>query len=238
SILLLWCALAWWMAARLAYSGALKDSLLCGLFLGLACSSQYTALPLLILIPSAQVHAFFTGQGNRKNILKTIAAGFAAAGAAFALTSPFILIDYRAFWATMTDLGLYVDSLRTVPIPDAVKAVLFNMANFAGVWPIFIISLLGIFYLWHDKKALACTITVPILAIFIFLSSRPDGAVVRYMFPVFPALALVAQYGLGSMRKAVPHRAVIAAVGILLMLPGLINSLKSDRELNLTDTRT
>ncbi len=230
SLMLLFVAGAWACALRFQAGGPRGWLYAAGALVGAACSTQYTAAPLALLVPLA----WLLREGGRVTWLWPLqAAGFAAA--AFFLGSPFIALDFGRFAADWTD---YADLGRLRP-HDAwamARTVAYNLWTFGGDGsPAGAAAALGLSLLVWRRTRRALMLAVPIAAYFAVLAASPDGAWQRYLLGVFPALALLASEGLVLLGGANPWRR--AAVIGLVLAPGLFMSGRYVHDLTLPDTR-
>lgn len=230
SLMLLFAAGAWACALRFQ-SGAARGWLYAaGALVGAACSTQYTAAPLALLIPLA----WLLREGGPPSWIWALqAAGFAAA--VFFLGSPYIALDFRRFAADWTD---YADLGRLRPHDAAAmaKTVAYNLWTFGGEGsPAGAAALLGLGVLAWRRTRRALLLAAPVAAYFLVLAASPDGGWQRYLLGVFPALALLAGEGMVLLGGVNPWRR--AAVAAFVLAPGLFLSGRYVYDLTLPDTR-
>lgn len=230
SLLLLLSAGAWLCALR--YQAGAKRGWLFGaaVLCGLAASTQYTAAPLALLVPLAAL--------LRKGGAATrgeLAAALALVPAGFLIGTPYAVVDPGRFLA---DLGDHLDLARLRPLDAAAmaKTVGLNLWNFGGEGsPFGAAALLGLLALARADGRRALLLALPVAAHYVFLSRSSDGGWARYLFAVFPALALLASEGLALLGgRAVIRRAALA---LAVALPGLFLSARWARAVRLPDTR-
>ena len=220
-------ALAWLFAVRHFQDGKSKDMLLCGACAGLAASTQYTAAPLLILLPVA---AWARSLKKEPFPIALVAWALLAALAAFFIASPFILLDWRSFLRDVLDQRGVVGSGAPAGL-----VVLKNALTFAGHWAVGgLLLLAGAFLLLRKDRPRAVLLLLPPAAFLVLLALSQEGAWQRYQLAVFPAYAAAAAFLLESLAAAKPAPILLA----VLLLPGALSSLAFDRELLLPDTRT
>jgi len=230
SLMLLFVAGAWACALRFQAGGARGWLFAAGALTGAACSTQYTAAPLALLLPLA----WLLREGGPPYwtwILQ--AAAFAAA--AFVVGSPFIALDFSRFAADWTD---YADLGRLRPHDAAAmaKTVAYNLWTYGGDGsPAGAAALLGLAVMAWRRTRRAFLLIVPVAAYFFVLSGSPDGGWQRYLLGVFPALALLSSEGLVLLGGKSAWRK--AAVAALVLAPGLFLSWRYVADLTLPDTR-
>ena len=234
SLMFLFSASAWMFSLRLLRDGRAKDSAAAGLSAGLAFSSQYTALParMLPFLALALRAATKRETPERTARLALTAGGLSALG--FLVGCPYSILDFPAFRAAMGDHVAY-KTTSTAAARGADRAAWTNLLLIAGRWSLTSIAIpFGVCRLWpKDRTRLAL---LPILVWSAFLSRQHDGGNLRYLYAVFPALALLAAEGLSSAlagRKAL----VAAVVAAGALLPGAWLSARADRIKTLADTR-
>lgn len=230
SLMLLLVAWGWLCALR--YQAGAKAGWLYGAAVasGLAVSTQYTAAPAILVVPLAAL----LRRGGRASS-RELAAALALVPAAFLLGTPYALLDLPRFLADWRD---HLDLARLRPLDAAAmaKAVALNLWNFGGEGaPFGAAALLGLAVLVRRDPARAGLLFVPILAYYVLLSRSTDGGWLRYLFGVFPALALLASEGLAVLGgKPAWRRAVVAAA---FAAPALFLSVRWARAVRLPDTR-
>jgi len=225
------CA-AWRFALRLYREGRRRDHWLCGAALGLAASSQFTALPAAVLLPLA------CGLSPRRPCASWFLEGVACAAAAFLAASPFIMIDFRnfSFWTSMRSpealaaMGAWSRAMVT-------KSVLGNIWGFAGSGSIAgLAALLGLAVLLRREPRRAALLGLPVLVYVLVLGANPDGGWPRYLLAVLPGWALLASQGLGFCER--PNRPLWSLfLAALALAPGIAQSARMDIEMRLPDTR-
>jgi len=209
----------WYASLRVLQGGARKWSLLAGAALGAAASTQYTAAPALLLLPLAH--------GLRwKPLLQSLG----AAGAAFVLGSPYVLLDFPRFWASISEMS-YMSLFRYEAQSQIARSALLNVWNFAGEGGIAgALALLGLGALLRKDRRLAALLALPVAVHAGLIAASPDGGWQRYLLCIYPGLALLAAHGVKATGRA--------WVGALALLPGLIQSSMYVRYVLQPDTRT
>ncbi len=230
SLMLLLVAAAWTCALR--YQAGAKPGWLlgAGALAGLAASAQYTAAPVALVVPLA---ALLRRGGSAPK--GELAFALALVPAAFLIGTPYAVVDVSRFLA---DWGDHLDLARLRPLDAAAmaKTVALNAWNFGGEGaPYGAAALLGLAVLLKKDARRAGLLFVPVLVYFVLLSRSTDGGWVRYLFGVFPALALLASEGLSALGgKSVARRLLVA---VAVSAPALLLSARWARAVRLPDTR-
>jgi hypothetical protein len=230
SLMLLLAAGAW--ACALRYQAGAKRGWLfgCAALCGLAASTQYTAAPLALLVP---LGALLRKGGPAPRGELAVALGLVPA--AFLVGTPYAVVDPRRF---LGDLGDHLDLARLRPLDAAAMArtVALNLWNFGGEGsPFGAAALLGLGVLARRDGRRALLLALPVAAYYVFLSRSSDGGWVRYLFGVFPALALLASEGLALLGGRPAWRRALVAVAFTA--PSAHLSLAWARAVRLPDTR-
>ena len=225
------CA-AWSFALRIFRTGERRDCWLCGLTLGLAASSQFTAVPAVLLLPLAWVLS------GKRPPARWLGEGLACAAAAFFAASPYILLDWRSFlfWAGMRSPAALA-AMGEWSQGAVVGQVWANLARFAGTWSLAgAAAFLGLAALLRAQPRRAALLGLPVLAYILVLSFNPDGGWPRYLLAVLPGWALLASEGLAlCARGRASWIGLLAAA--LAVGPGIAQCARQDRDMRLPDTR-
>lgn len=230
SLMLLFAAGAWACALRFHGGGARGWLLASGALTGAACTTQYTAAPMALIVPLA----WLLRDGGRAPVTWLLQSLLLMACAFFA-GSPFIALDFARFAADWRD---YADLGRLRPYDGAAmaKQVAYNLWTFGGDGsPAGAAAVVGLGVLLWKQTRRALLLAIPIAAYFAVLAASPDGGWQRYFLGVFPALALLASEGLAVLGGANPWRRLTVAA--LAVAPGLFLSARLVAGLALPDTR-
>lgn len=215
----LFTALALLFTVRAARRGGTRDFILAGLSFGLAVSTKYTAgffaaaLPLAALWPRAEAATVPLGRRARALVL-----GVLAMLAAFALTSPFVLLDWRI---ALADLR-YLSTIRVEGWPgDTGSPAWVHHLGFS-LWygfgaPFYpALALAAAWLAWRRDRA-ALALGAGCLVYFIVIGSG-RLAFSRYMMPLAPGLC--ALVGTLAARR-VERNAARSALGRVILAGGL-----------------
>ena len=230
SLMLLFAAGAWACALRFQSGGGRGWLYACGALCGAACSTQYTAAPAALMVPLA----WALREGGVATFSWLLNSALLAAGA-FLAGSPYVALDFGRFvenWEDYADLG----RLRAYDPAAMARSVAYNLWTYGGEGSVGgAAAILGAAILLLRKPRRALLLLVPIAAYFAILAGSPDGAWLRYLLGVFPALAALSGEGLTLLAGASPKRRL--AVAALAVAPGLFLSARLVRDLSLPDTR-
>lgn len=239
SLMFFLAAGAWWLAVTYLQRGDGRRLLLCAAATGLCASSQYTAAPLAVLIPTAWL-ARRRAQPAKGGSWGLLAASLALIGLFFLAGTPFALIDHTAFVRDMKDSWAVHGAGHSV---SAGWLPFKNMLGFCGPWFVgaFVIAA-GCVRLGRRRPMLLTCLLTPCLVAGLFFSRQAVGGNARYLYSVFPAVAVLAAAGAAEAFRrcgsSVAGRALRAALALLLILPGAWASWGFDQEIRLPDTRT
>ena len=230
-LMMIFASGAWLFLLRLFRDGDRRSHWACGLCLGLAVSSQYTALG--VAVAAALAHFLSPARPTRRFLWE----GLALAAIGFFGGSPYVLLDFPNFWASMRDLSELV-ALQSWSRWVMTRHVLGNIWNFAGPWSLAGVGLvLGAVRLWRGEKRLALVFLGVIAAYILVYGNNPEGDWPRYLMGLFPGLALLAAEGLSWLEELAARRWTTALLLIASLAPGLLVSMNFDRGLLLADTR-
>ncbi len=229
-MMLFWACLAWIAGVDLQREGSRRAHHLCGAFIGLAASTQYTAAPLAFLLPAA--HFFAAKKVKRSWLLE----GILASAAAFFVASPYTLIDFPRFSAGMKDFA----ELARATAFDPVKMrglVALNYWKFAGPGSIAgLLAIIGLLRLsWKDWR-LAAVFALPLSLQWLAVSRYPDGTWPRYLLAVFPGLALLSAEAFDAVEMR-QRPLLTLLVAVLAFAPGFLRASFADAVMRLPDTR-
>lgn len=197
---------------------------------GLACSTQYTAVPAGLIVPLAWLLCE-KGPGPLSWLVQ---AGLMSL-LGFALGTPFAFIDHARFvsdWSDYADLG----RLEPHDAVETAKAILKNAWCFAGEGSLGgAAALLGLGFGLKRGWRRALLLFLPVAGYAAALSVSFNGGVSRYLLGAFPMLALLAADGLAALGGRPVWRNGLALA--LVLAPGLYLSGRYDAALLLPDTR-
>jgi hypothetical protein len=212
-------------------AGGQRVWLLVSAFLaGLACSTQYTAVPAGLIVPLA----WLLRADGPAPLSWLIQAGLAS-GFGFFLGTPYALLDSARFLDDWRDAAAR-ESFAPHDAYSIARLVLRNLWCFAGFGSLGGAgALLGLAALLRRNARRALLLFLPIPVYVYVLAPHMDGGVPRYLIAVYPALALLAGEGFSLLGgNSAWRRGLVAA---LALAPGLLLSWRYDAMLLLPDTR-
>jgi hypothetical protein len=231
--MLFFAACAWYFAVKLCEEDRRERHWACGLSIGLALSTQYTAIgacPLLVLA------ALSHWTKERKPSFRWLAEGIAAAVIGLFAGSPYILLNFGRFLASLRDLKTLQDAALIDSQVNLLSRVAENLLTFAGDPLGGLLALAGCAALvtaGRKRVAIAALGTIAFNAA--FLVNHPDGGSPRYLFASFPGLALLSTAGLELVSARCKKTAAVLLVACAAA--GAWGSWLFDREILLPDTR-
>ncbi|MGH9318342.1 MAG: ArnT family glycosyltransferase [Vicinamibacteria bacterium] len=216
-------------AVRAARSASRVDFALAGAFAGLAISSKYNAGLVLASISAA---AFL----KRPFAFGRLALAALAAALAFALTSPYVLLRFAAFWNDMSFLQDFLYGSSTSE--PALFSHLRTTLPYGFGWPLFVASALGLvraLWLRRPSDVVLLSFAIPFLA----LVSSVRITFPRYLLPVTPLLLVLAADFVAFVLEKIPRARLLAAAGTaaFLLAPTLLDSIAFDAIAARDDTR-
>ena len=204
--------LSFWAMLRMVEFKRLKDSVLLGLMLGLALAPKVSILP--ILAPFFLVYCYrvldeargYWSDIDNKMVERAIGhaalAGVVAAGV-FLLSSPYALLDYRAFVgdvATQADMarqaGLFPFTIQYIGTPAFLyqiqQSTVWGLGIPLGVAAWFAIPFTAMFaVISHTNRRSDLFLLAWVVPGFIFLETF-EVRFLRYVFPLMPVMIIMA----------------------------------------------
>jgi hypothetical protein len=237
-------------AAGVLRKGRLRDYLIAGLGLGLACASKYTAGIVLVPLATAIIVRYLDdgdGAAKRRVVIGLLIAGATALGA-FVAANPYALLDYSGFHSGLvhqSTLSAEAQGKLGAPKEGGLLYYLWSFAWGLG-WLPSLTAVGGALIVWRVDRRLAWLL-VPGTVLFLVFMGVQGRYFGRWLLPIFPVVCLLAGFFLVRAIEAVTRRArpsapvriAIAAVLVAATLAqGLIYSVHSGLVLSRTDTRT
>jgi hypothetical protein len=215
-------------ACRAAADPTARNFVLSGALAGLAISSKYNVG--LVVIPIAAA-ALYRG----REAWPRLALAAAASAAAFALTSPYVLLRFDEFRSDMNHLEDFLYRTGDLALWDHLT---LTFPHGLG-WPLYLFSALGLAraLLWRQRPdVLLLSFSVPFFA----LMSSARITFPRYVLPTVPLLLVLATDLVLSLLDRIPSRtraAATLAAAIVLLAPPLLDSSAFNRIAARDDTR-
>jgi 4-amino-4-deoxy-L-arabinose transferase-like glycosyltransferase len=221
---LFWTVLALLWATRARQSGVTRDALVSGLFVGLAAASKYPAV--LIALPVAVA----LSDRWSMHTVRRVCLCAASALFAFSVASPYVWLDFVAFWHHFSDMaGTHMLApTHTSGVPRLLDAAYFA-CGIGGL----LAAAVGLVQAarcrtWQDRVVLSTGLVTVVL----LLAAR--FSFLRYALPLAPVLCLLMARGLLVVRRS---ELLILLTGVVMLEP-LYVSLASRQLLGGADTRT
>jgi Dolichyl-phosphate-mannose-protein mannosyltransferase len=225
--------------------GRLRDYLLAGIGLGLACATKYTAgIVILPLLTAVAVRFLEREPGGATRILLGLILAGVAALAAFLIANPYSLLDYSSFHGELVHQStLSGESQGKLGAPKEGGLLYYLWSLTWGLgWVPAVFSLGGALVIWRSHPRLGwLLVPAPLLFLaFMGLEGRYFG---RWLLPIFPIVCLLAAFFtmqlIGAARRLPrPAPPILATLLIAALLAqGLIYSIHSGLVLSRTDTR-
>ena len=218
-----WLSLALLYAVCIVQEGRRRDHLLAGLAAGLAAATKYPAALICLPIAIASLH----------RPKKYLALSGTAAIGGFALATPYVLLDFTAFWHDFAGMGRehLLGTTRTSQEQPGPYLLQYSLRYGIGL-----IGLLGVLFAaiyrprtWRRDEALILAGFATFLGLVLFAES----VFMRYALPLVPFTALL------CVRLLTPRSPRVWAIGLLLLsLEPLYLSQQMHSLMGHTDTRT
>lgn len=233
-------------AVRVHRSRSARDAWLAGIFAGMATGIKYNAAPVVVPLAAVEIlHALSLGADWRRALRETHLWRMALATAAlFALTSPYIFLDYANAFAQMRALA---EQSSTGMTPRDMLGngwqyhVPVSLRYGLGL-PLLAFGLGGL--LWMGVRQPAAAVILGSFPLVYYAAAGASYNVfVRYMIPVVPFLCITAAYAVDAVsvvasgKLRLPRIAVAAALSVLILIPSVSSIVRFDWLLAQEDSR-
>lgn len=216
-------------AVRAPRASGARDFVLAGLFAGLAISSKYNVGLIAIAIGVAALY-----RGRKAISYITLSA--ATAAAAFALTSPYVLVRFGGFRSDMSFLEEFLYRSGDLALWDHLRTTFP-----AGLgWPLYLVAILGVVGALIRRRppdVVLLSFAIP----FLVLISSVRITFPRYVLPVVPLLLVVASDWVACFMELLSpsQRRLLwsGATAAVLLAPPLLDSAAFDRIAGREDSR-
>jgi Dolichyl-phosphate-mannose-protein mannosyltransferase len=231
--------------ARVLRDGRLRDYVIAGVGLGVACSTKYTGgVTLLPLLAAAGVAMVGADRRGRTIAIGGLALAGACALAAFAVTNPYALLDFASFRDGLNHQTTVADDAMGklgLTQSNGLAYYLWTLTWGLG-WIPAVAAALGVVMVAKDSWRIAAVL-VPAPVLFLLFMGTQQRFFGRWLLPVFPMICLLAAYALvrlallAGRRRAVLQPTLLTLAGVLLCGQGLVASLHLGQVLSRPDTR-
>ncbi|MGA2319849.1 MAG: glycosyltransferase family 39 protein [Solirubrobacteraceae bacterium] len=181
--------------------GRMRDYLLAGVGLGLACASKYTAGVVILPFAAATAARYLEAEPNAgRSALRGIALTGVAALAAFLIANPYALLDYRSFHAELvhqSTLSAEAQGKLGAPRQGGLPYYLWSLTWGLG-WVPALAALAGALTIWRTRTRAALGpvgwLLVPAPLIFLAFMGVQGRYFGRWLLPIFPIVCLLAAF--------------------------------------------
>ncbi|MCW3033984.1 MAG: hypothetical protein QOK19_2283 [Solirubrobacteraceae bacterium] len=176
--------------------GRLRDHLLAGIGLGLACATKYTAG--IVLVPyllAAASRAIDDGPVARRRTLAGVATLAAGALAAFVIANPYALLDYSSFHREVVHQSAQSAEAQGklgAPKSGGILYYLWSLTWGLG-WAPALAALAGAATIWRSHRRLGLLL-VPAPLLYLAFMGTQGRYFGRWLMPILPILCLLAAF--------------------------------------------
>ena len=227
-------------SAGVLRKGRVRDYLLAGVGLGLACATKYTAG--IVLVP---LLAAFALRSGGRSLVGILLAG-ASALAAFLIANPYALLDYHSFHSELVHQStLSSESQGKLGAPKDGGLAYYLWALTWGLgWAPSLAALAGAVTIWRHERRVGWML-VPAALLFLAFMGTEGRYFGRWLMPIFPVLCLLGAFFVvqtahwaGRPLHGATARALLTALLVVAVLvQGLVSSVHAGIVLSRADTR-
>lgn len=215
--------------------GRAKDYMLGGLFAGMAVATKYNMG--IVIIPLVLAHFL-----SKRKIVITREFMWAILGCfnGFILCCPWILLDYRKFWADFADQYM-MGSITGLGGSTTISygKYLLTLTWGYGLLPL-CFFVIGAICLWRRKETQKLWILLCFPLVYYLLLGGIKMFYVRFAVPLIPYMCVLSAYGIISLTRRFSYKHQVAALVLLTLVSvsqGIIFSCIHNHLITQTDTR-
>jgi 4-amino-4-deoxy-L-arabinose transferase-like glycosyltransferase len=231
--------------------GRVRDHLIAGVGLGLACATKYTAgivvVPLLVAVAARLLDG---GAEPAAKLARRALGGLLFAGAsalaAFLIANPYALLDYHSFHAELVHQSMLSgESQGKLGAPKEGGLVYYLWSFTWGLgWAPALAALGGALAVWRTERRLGWLL-VPAALLFLLFMGVQGRYFGRWLMPIFPIACLLGAFfvvwlvGWGGRMLAgtAPRIALATLLVVALLVQGFVYSVHTGVVLARADTR-
>jgi 4-amino-4-deoxy-L-arabinose transferase-like glycosyltransferase len=235
--------LALWGVAGVLRTGRIRDYVIAGLGLGLACATKFTGGIVLVPLIAATV-VQFTAPGGRAGAARGIGIAGAVALFAFIAANPYALLNWDAFvngLSHQSDASGDAAGKLGLTQDNGYLYYLWSFGWGLGWVPLFF-AVGGAIRLWFDERRLFWVLIPPVVLFVLFMGSQ-ERYFGRWLMPVFPFVCILAAYAAFELADwAQRFKPVLKPTFVVLAVlavcgQGFVYSLHSGLVMSREDTR-
>jgi hypothetical protein len=238
------CIALWALAAVVRGGCRTRDAVLCGLAIGVAVATKYTAGIYVLALVSAVVAHGVLVPAERGRAARALGAGILAVVVGFVVANPYSLLAWSEFWdgvSHQTSVSSESTGKLGFTQDNGVLYYLWTLTWGVG-WVPSLAALGGMGLLWHrDRRVLLVLAPTAVLfLLFMGLQSRFFG---RWLMPVLPIVCLLGAFAAvegvrwAARRQPRLRATALALAGVALLAQGVVLTLHIDQVLSRDDTR-
>jgi hypothetical protein len=225
------CALALWASAKILNGGGRRAYAAAGASVGLAAAMKYSDGVIVLAVIAAALAA---PERDLKRLALSLGIAAGAAILVVVITDPYMLADWHTFLHDLDRQRKFANGDALLGQPERNGWVYYarTMSWALGVVPA-LAAVIGGALLVVKRRREAWVFGVLIVVYWLYMGSQ-HRFYVRWMLPLYPALAILAAYAALQLRKPVP----IAVAAAALLIPTAIPTIRNATVMARTDTRT
>jgi hypothetical protein len=229
------CALALWAAAIVLRTGSRRALLAGGVCVGLAASFKYSDGAVAVALVAA---ALASPHLTLRGAIGGLALAGAIALAAVVVTNPYLIADWSTFIHDLDRQRKFASGAPLIGQPER-NGWLYYVASARwalGIVPSLLAFAGGVALLVKGRRREALVLGAFVVLYWLYMGSQ-SRFYMRWMLPLFPALAILAGYACSLVRPRALFGALVTLVVVLAAIPTVRNAIVLGREDTRTQTR-